>query len=249
MVATRIDSPVPPDWMERRTAQRPAQTNRNINDIYWRKPDGWIVTGPSAVPGPDGRPLTRQAESLMRKGWTPLIEYSYTDKVSPKTGQRETLDPSKDDGDRLGTPDRYFWLFRNGGAHLFSIEQIVAHHWHITPPFGLSKTVFPQLSEWDVPDPYWCPACAGERPPKNSPEEVVRHLMIQHSQTLVQVRDLQQATHDFRDKPIGAAGLAIRRRVEASEAASEHEETADETQARLASTRRQPRGASSGVEE
>lgn len=212
-MVSQVEIPLPPDWMQRRQQQSPAQTNRNINDIYWRKPDGWIVTGPSAIPGPDGRPLTRQAETLIRKGWEPLVEYSYTDKVSPKTGQRETLDPSKDDGDRLGTPDRYYWLFRNGGAKEFTIEQIVEHHWHINPPFGMPKSAFPQLQEWDVPEPYWCPACPGIRPPKNSAEQVVQHLMVQHGMTLVQVRDLQQSTNGFAEQPAGAAGITIRRKA------------------------------------
>ena len=219
--ATTSSTPAAPDWVRRREEQRPAATNRNIHDIYWRKPDGWIVVGPSAIPGPDGRPITRQAETLIRKGWTPLIEYSFTDKVSTKTGQRETLDPSKDDGDRLGTPDRYYWLFKNGGAKLFTIEQIVAHHWHINPPFGLPLSAFPQLEEYEVPEAFWCPACAGVRPPKNSIEEVVTHLMVQHQQSLVQVRDLQRATNDFRDQPAGASGIAIRRKVQKHEEAME----------------------------
>jgi hypothetical protein len=217
MVTAQLDRtanliPVPPEWLRKQQESRPANANRNINDIYWRKPGGWIVVGPSAVMGGDGRPLTRQAESLMRKGWEPLIEYSYTNRVSPHTGQRDTIEVS---ADRLNTEDRYYWLFANGGAHLFTIQQIVEHHWHINPPFGLPKSAFPQLEEWDVPDPYYCPACAGSKPPKNSEEEVVQHLMVEHRMTLVQTRDLQQSTNGFRDVPRGATGLAIRRRAAA----------------------------------
>src|SRR3990167_9067645 len=167
--------PVPPDWLQRQQQRQGPNANRNINDIYWRKPDGWIIVGHSALPGTNGRPLTAQAESLIRKGWEPLIEYSYTDRVSPKTGHRETIEVATD---RLGTPDRYYWLFKNGGAHLFTIEQIVEHHWHLNPPYGLPRTVFPQLREWDVPDAYWCPACPGDQQARNSEEQVVTHLMI-----------------------------------------------------------------------
>jgi hypothetical protein len=206
--------PVPPAWLERQRGQAPASQNININDIYWAKPDGWIVTGPSAIPGGDGRPLTRQAESLMRRGWTPLIEYSYTDRVSSKTGQRETIETN---ADRLNSPDRYYWLFVNGGAHLFPIEQIVEHHWHITPPYGLPLSVFPQLDEWEVPAPYFCPACPAGRPNKNSAEEVTQHLMVQHQMTLVQVRDLQEATRNFTDEPRGSSGLLLRRKAQSME--------------------------------
>src|SRR3990167_632194 len=131
--------PVPPDWLTRQEETKGATANRNIHDIYWQKgpkeaDPGWIIVGPSAQSLPNGRLITTQAEAWIRKGRVPLTEYSYTNKVSPKTGQRETLNPSKDSGDRLNTPDRWYWLFRNGGAHLFPIEQIVSHHWPITPP-------------------------------------------------------------------------------------------------------------------
>lgn len=206
--------PVPPEWMQRQQQRGAPNQNRNINDIYWQKPDGWIVVGPSAVQGANGRPMTAQAEGLIRRGWKPLVEYSFTDRISDKTGHRETIELN---ADRLGTEARYYWLFRNGGAPLFTIEQIVEHHWHITPPFGLPKSVFPQLAEWDVPEPYWCPACSGTRPPKNSEEQVVTHLMVEHRMTIVQARDLQDSTGGFRQQPAGAAGLAIRRKVQAAE--------------------------------
>lgn len=218
--------PVPPEWMARQQQANAPNQNRNINDIYWQKgpheaDPGWIIVGPSAIVGAEGRPITRQAESWIRKGRVPLIDYSFTDRISPRTGQKETIETNTD---RLNSTDRYYWFFRNGGAHLFPIEQIVAHHWHITPPFGLSKEVFPQLLEWDVPEPYYCPACPGSRPNKNSVEEVIQHLMVEHRQTLIQARDLQQSTHDFRDRPSGGAGLAIRRKVRAQEGSSEPSE-------------------------
>ena len=208
--------PVPPEWMARQNQASGPSTNSNINDVYWRKPDGYIITGPSAELGQNGRPITAQAEGLIRRGWTPLVEYSYTNRVNSKTGHRETIEQV---ADKLNSPDRYYWLFANGGAHLFTIEQIVEHHWHITPPYGMKKEVFPQLLEWDVPDPYWCPVCAGSKPPKNSEEEVITHLMVDHRQTITQARDLQTATNNFMDKPRGSTGIAIRRKVQQSEAA------------------------------
>lgn len=212
--------PVPPEWLRKQGEQKAANANRNINDIYWQKPDGWIVVGPSAVEGVDGRPLTRQAEGLLRRGWTPLIEYSYTNRISPVTGQRETIETN---ADRLNTPDRYYWLFANGGAPLFTIDQIVEHHWHLEPPFGLPKSVFPQLEEWDVPDAYWCPACPGNSQPRNSEEQVILHLQITHRMTMQQCRDMQDSTDNFHMKPVGASGLAIRRKAQTYENSVEGE--------------------------
>ncbi len=209
--------PVPPEWLNRqRGASGLTGGNANINDVYWQKPDGWIIVGPSAETGANGRPLTAQAEGLIRRGWKPLVEYSYTDRVNSKTGHRETIELN---ADHLNTPDRYYWLFANGGARLFTIEQIVEHHWHLHPPFGMAKSVFPQLLEWEVPEAYWCPACPPGRPAKNSEEQVVTHLMVEHRMTLVQTRDLQESTNGFLDHARGASGLAIRRKAQQQEAA------------------------------
>lgn len=210
--------PLPPEWMQRQSQQGAPSTNRNINDIYWQRPDGWIAVGPSAQLGVDGKMITAQAGTKIRLGWKPLIEYSFTDRVSSKTGQRDTIETSLD---RLNTPAKFYWFFVNGGAHLFPIEQIVAYHWHLVPPFNLPKSVFPQLLEWDVPEAYYCPACAGNTPPCNSIEQVVTHLMITHRMTLVQTRELQQSTNDFLDTPRAASGLAIRRKAQAIERAAE----------------------------
>lgn len=210
--------PEAPLWKQRQMQQGAPSTNRNINDIYWRKPDGWITVGPNAQLGVDGKPLTAQSETKRRLGWEPLIKYSFTDRVSDKTGQRDTIELTTD---RLNGHDKFYWFFVNGGAPLFPIEQIVAYHWHIKPPFSLPKTVFPQLDEYDVPEPHYCPACAPGSPIKNSPEEVVKHLMVQHQMNLTQVRELQQATNGFLDKPAGAAGIAIRKKAQVIERAAE----------------------------
>lgn len=208
--------PVPPDWLAKKAASGP-NTNRNINDIYWKKgphesDPGWIVVGPSAQMGGDGRPITRQAERWIRMGRTPLIQYSLTDRISPLTGQRDTIETN---ADRLGTPDRWYWILHNGGASLFPIEQIVAYHWHITPPFGMSKDAFPQLSEWEVPDAVYCGAC-GTSAPRNSEEELVSHLLIGHRMTLPQARDLI-ASYDIHQVPRGSKGLSLRRKADVIE--------------------------------
>jgi len=193
--------------MARQNQASGPSTNSNINDVYWQKPDGYIITGPSAELGPNGRPITAQAEGLIRRGWTPLVQYSYTNRVNSKTGHRETIETN---ADKLNTPDRYYWLFRNGGAHLFTIEQIVEMHWHIQPPYGLPKSVFPQLDEWEVPPPMWCPQCPG-RSPMNSEDQVVRHLLLMHQpMTPQQARDLLRFATEA---PASAGGVPIRRKL------------------------------------
>ena len=203
--------PITPEWME----QRPTTSqNRNINPIYWSKSEkegGYIIVGPS--------PATAQGKRWERKGRTPLLEYSYTDKVSPKTGMKETIEVNKD---RLGTPWRFYWLFRNGGAHLFPIEQIVEHHWHIEPPYGLDVAVFPQLEEYEVPEPHWCAACPGKTPPRNSEEELIQHAMVSHRMTLQEARDIARFAKE-RPRPTGS--LAIRKKTEKIEAAAEKRES------------------------
>lgn len=213
--------PVPPDWLANQGQAGPA-TNVNLGDIYWKKGSresdpGWIIVGPTTERGRDGRPINLHAETWIRKGRTPLLEYSYTSRVSARTGNRETLEIT---ADRLNTPDRYYWLLANGGARLFTIEQIVAHHWHITPPFGLSKAAFPQLDEWDVPEPHYCGACTAEQPPKNSEEELISHMIIGHRMTLPAARDLI-ASYDIHERPRGTKGLTIRRKAQAFERAVE----------------------------
>lgn len=216
MVTEAQMMPKVPEWMDQKSRDRGAV---NINDIYWKRSEkeenaGWLLVGPSAEPGPDGRPLTRQAETWIRKGRTPLVEYSYTDRTY-RNGDRQTIETSKD---RLNTEWRWYWLFRNGGAHLFPIDQIVAYHWHINPPYGLSREVFPQLREWDVPNPLWCAACPGRMAPKNSEEELVTHAMIAHRMTEPQARDLLK----YADKPpVGSQGLRIRRKAQAIETKAE----------------------------
>ena len=207
MTQAPVAEPITPEWM----AKRPTTSeNRNINPIYWKRSPNYGSPGDIIIgPGLE----TAQAASWKRRGRIPLEEYSLTDRVSPKTLKRETIDYS---ADQLMTPWRYYWLFKNQWAHLFPIEQIVEHHWHIEPPYGLPLSVFPQLEEYDVPEPYWCAACPGRRPPLNSEEQLITHAMIHHRMTLPEARDLLRFAKE-RAQSTGAA-LAIRRRAKAVEA-------------------------------
>jgi hypothetical protein len=213
-VVTKTDeeltpAPVAAEWMN----QRPSTAGHwNINPIYWQKKDGWIVVGPGLA--------TAQADLWKKKGCSPLLDYSYTDRTNARTGERQTIEPVRD---RLGTIYRYYWLFKNGGARLFTIQQIVAHHWHIEPPYGLPKSVFPQLAEWDVPEPLWCAACVGNSNPFNSENELLTHAMIAHRMTLPQARDLLPFARE-RPRERGAV-LAIRKKTKAIEAEVEKRES------------------------
>ena len=222
--------PVPPEWMARQNQGSGLSQNSNINDVYWQKPNGYIITGPSAEIGSNGRPITAQAEGLIRRGWKPLVEYSYTNRVNSKTGHRETIELN---ADKLNTPDRYYWLFANGGAHLFPIEQIVEHHWHIYPPYGLTKEVFPQLQEWDVPEPRWCPQCPPTRAIMNSDDQVVMHLLVAH-QPMTRTQAEQLLTF-AKEPPHIAGGVAIRRKVKeaAAESLAEIELAREESQSMM----------------
>ena len=93
--------------------------------------------------------------------------------------------------------------------------------WAIIACVTSSSTVFPQLDEWDVPDPLWCAACPGTRAPKNTVEELVTHAMIAHRMTEPQARDLLK----YADQPpVGPSGLNIRRKAQRIERVAEAED-------------------------
>lgn len=189
--------------------------NRNIPNCYWRKEDGWIVVGA----GPD----TAQGKRWKDGGREPLVSLSITDRFSPKTNLPERIEYAED---KLAT-EPYYWLFQNGGAKEFTIQQIVEHHWHITPPYGLSTDVFPQLKEWDVPDPLWCHVCPAGKPPFNSIPQIIQHGQIAHKMSRPEVQSLLETA---KEKPLGTGGLApvLRRKDESPKAKAERKAFAKE---------------------
>lgn len=163
--------------------QPPASPNRNINECYWRRgpnenSPGWIIVGPG--------PETAQARRWQDGGREPLVELSLTDRTSPKTGRRERIDYNTDNIAR----SRFYWFFKNGGAVEFPVDQIVAFKWHIKPPYGMSSEVFPQLKEYEIPDPWWCPMCPPQVLPKNSAQQLLQHIIIGHSLPLNEAKPL-----------------------------------------------------------
>ena len=171
--------------------------NRNIPNCYWRKgPDeadpGWIIVGPGEE--------TRQSDRWKSRGREALPQYSMTDRKSPKTGEVEPIEFAEDGLARF----RYYWLFKNGGAKEFTIQQIVEHKWHINPPYGLTVDVFPQMAEYDIPPPLWCAVCPPSKSPFNTPAQIVQHGMIAHQLGIKEARALLEDA----DEPPPAGGLA-----------------------------------------
>ncbi len=176
-MTTEIRTPqrqfIPERPTRERGATNPQRDARfNIDNIYWKKgPDepeaGYIIVGYGLA--------THHADFWKSRGRIPLEEYSFTDATN-RYGDRLTIEWNRD---HLKEDGLYYWFFRNGGAHLFPIEQIVEMHWHTTPPYGLPKEVFPQLLEYDVPAPLWCPACPSPNQ-LNSEQELIQHAMIAH---------------------------------------------------------------------
>ena len=187
-----------------------ATTNRNINNIYWRKGEhdtdpGWIIVGPGLETG--------QAKRWMNRGREPLVVFSYTDKVSPKTQRRETIEYNENNLAR----ERFYWFFKNGGAGEFPVEQVVAYHWHVKPPYGMSAEVFPQLLNFDIPEPLWCALCPPSAPNKNSEAELVQHAIITHQ---IPVKEAHALIEQSRTPPQGK-GIAPKLTRKTAEAATE----------------------------
>ncbi|KKL73192.1 hypothetical protein LCGC14_2077390 [marine sediment metagenome] len=176
------DAPVLEPILDERQVQ-PTSANRNINECYWRRgpneeSPGWIIVGPG--------PETAQALRWQAAGREALVELSLTDRVSPKTRKRERIEYGEDN---LGR-NRFYWLLKNGGGKEFPISQVVAYKWHIKPPYGLSKEAFPQLEEYELPDPWWCPLCSPRVMPKNSASQLLQHIIIGHGLPMSEAKPL-----------------------------------------------------------
>jgi hypothetical protein len=178
-----VNQPVMEPVLTERRPQPGGEENRNINNCYWHRAAweqdaNWILVGPG--------PETTQAQHWQRHGRVPLEELSVTDRISPKTGRKERIEYGADNLAR----NRYYWLLKNGGAKEFPIAQVVAYKWHIKPPYGMSREAFPQLEEYELPDPYWCALCPPEAMPKNSATQLLQHLMVGHKLPLQEAKPL-----------------------------------------------------------
>lgn len=176
----------------------------NIDNIYWKKgpnenEPGYIIVGPGLE--------TRQADRWRRGGRIPLKEYSYTDRISPRTGERYTIEYNRDGlQDSQGdTTWMYYWFFKNGGAPLFPVEQILEQKWHIFPPMGMSVDVFPQLQEYEIPEPFWCSLCTKDNPFLTE-ATLVKHGIVGHGLDRIEVLKLVK---DAKRRPFNSPDLPL----------------------------------------
>ncbi len=110
---------------------------------YYRTPDGRIVTAMTT-------PANRAGYEY--KGFTFLKEYGEFSYGTP-WGNTDT-----DINDVPFNPYTEPWrlIFQKGGAHEFTVAQIISHGWHLKPPYA--EVVFPQLEGIEIVD-LPCPEC------------------------------------------------------------------------------------------
>ena len=113
---------------------------------YYRKPNGWIVVASTT---------SSNRQDYEYKGFTFLSRYGQFKNDGDAGGQ--TLKAV----DAKGQPwnpisEQWRLLFQQGGAKEFAVDQIIAYHWHLSPPYR--EIVFPQLTSITVTD-YFCPEC------------------------------------------------------------------------------------------
>lgn len=121
--------------------EMPTPPGKGEHGYYRRGDNGWIVTAPV---WPSFR------EDMEFKGNVYLSRYGrFVNDVGPK--QRDTR------GQLFSvTEEPWRLIFQHGGAKEFPVSQIVAHRWHIRPPY--QDIVFPQLEGVTIYD-FQCPEC------------------------------------------------------------------------------------------
>ena len=110
---------------------------------YYRNKAGWIVVQ-STTPA--------NKEGTIFKGGE-FLRYGEFANGTSGGAPRES-----DDRGMPWNPADEPWrlIFQRNGANEFPVEQILAYHWHINPPYR--EVVFPQLEGIAVTD-YFCPEC------------------------------------------------------------------------------------------
>lgn len=136
-----VQETIPTLYPELREAAPPPGRGRHG---YYRKRNGWITTGPTT-------PSNRSDFEYM--GHILLSRYG---EFVMGTAQGEPRER-----DARGVPwnsadEPWRLIFQKGGAHEFPIDQIIAHGWHLRPPYREVK--FPQLADVDVTN-LPCPEC------------------------------------------------------------------------------------------
>lgn len=141
--------------------------------MYYRLPDNSITLAP-AHPMEQAKRVERGQRPLKQYG-----QFEYDKREVDANGQSWNV-----------RHEPYRLLFQRGGEKEFSIDQIIAHRWHLRPPY--QEVTFPQLEGvfWES---YECPDC--EKAVFTSldegyaPQEMISHLRLGHGWTRAEVAE------------------------------------------------------------
>ena len=195
---------------EVREAQAPA--GRGLHG-YYRKSNGWIVTGPTT------------------KGNRDDFEYMGHEFLG-RYGQFKNVDDLTHEVDTRNAPWNSYkepWrvLFQRGGAKEFPIDQIIAYHWHLKPPYRQAE--FPQIEGVKIHD-FFCPECDNGIFSSTNEREAARmlrqHLMSRSNEAHnYRVEDLQKLGQEWGIDLMQPAGARSVRRSQVVEDAPDLEGT------------------------
>lgn len=150
---------------------------------YYRKPNGWIVVA-ATTPSNRGHYEYKGFRFLPQYG--EFVNGTFYGEAKERDARGVPWNPA-DEPWRL--------LFQKGGAKEFCPDQIIAHRWHIRPPY--KEVTFPQLEGADITD-VPCPECDKFVACALRPQEATRmlktHLMSKiderHEYTVSDLREL-----------------------------------------------------------
>jgi hypothetical protein len=147
--------------------------NRSFQWAYWRMPDGEIIVAPA---------WPTEMVSRYEMGWEMLRQYGTFHYALNSNEQGGTWRPSI---------EPYRRIFARGGAHEFSLHEILSHGWHVKPPYA--GIVFPQVrrtpdgdvirEDGTVHKDHLCLLCPTPmRRPFLTKEDLEKHQAIGHPQ-------------------------------------------------------------------
>jgi len=141
--------------------------------MYYRLPDGWIAPAPGH-PFEQSKRAERKQVALKQYG-----QFLYDRRATDANGQR---------WDARAEPWRM--IFQRGGELEFPVDQVIAHRWHLRPPY--QEVTFPQLQGvyWEV---YECPDCAKavftSLEEGYAPQDMINHLRLGHGWSRAEVAE------------------------------------------------------------
>ena len=125
---------------------------KSYKHIYWRRPEGAIIV----APGWDS-----EIANFVKLGFTPLPQYGKFFLEQP--GWAVLREPYRE-------------ILRRGGAHEFTVAQLLELGWHRRAPYR--GVEFPQLEGVEIPE-HPCPTC---RKVFLSEADLARHESVAHTE-------------------------------------------------------------------